>query len=185
MHPAVNVPKAGGKTEAQRAEKHRRIAHAKHTIDLLGNAVKPTFDSHIFKATPINGAVPDKKNPTGLHAYTRGADGKGKLPPGIEKVARTGNKHKVHTLTWRWRNEPGWQPSAGQPHQYPTKTSTMLPRDMPAEHARTLFALEYPEVRNVNVEGKELAPEHTKTYITHKTKIKLKKAGDTIYPDRS
>ena len=153
------------KTEEQRSEKHRRVARAKQTIQLLGNNLKPNLDGHLFNARPANGGEPDPDAPTGLHAYTNQA-----LPDGIHQVGIRGSENSVHQLTWRWEDSTQ------------TKVSTMFPRWMPPQHVRTLIALRYPDTRANNIGQNAIYPDYTRTYILHGLEIQLAKSGDTVYP---
>ncbi len=155
------------KDEDARRAKHRRVALAKRTIAELGGKLKGRLKGHIFDALTADGSALDKANPTGLHAYTNGA-----LPAGIERVTTVGSQNGIHTLTWRWAGKP-------------TKDSTMFPIWMPPTHVSTLIALKFPDVREGAVDAKKIAPEATRTYISRGLTIKLKQAGDTVYPEQS
>ena len=154
------------KDEDARRAKHRRVAQAKRTIAELGGKLKGRLKGHIFDALTADGSALDKANPTGLHAYTNGA-----LPAGIQQVTTVGSQNAIHTLTWRWAGKP-------------TKDSTMFPIWMPPAHVSTLIALKFPDVREGAVDAKKLAPEATRTYISRGLTIKLKQAGDTVYPEQ-
>jgi hypothetical protein len=152
------------KTTEERATKHRRKARAQATIALLGDNLKDGLDRHVFKAMPVTKAL-DKDDPTGLHAYTDG-----ELPDGVAGDV-LGNENTVHSLRWHWTG-----------HETHVKDSTMFPKWMPAEHVRTLIALQYPTERKAAVAAELLSPTDTKTYITRGTRVVLSKAGETIYP---
>ncbi|GAA6614515.1 hypothetical protein [Scytonema sp. NUACC26] len=148
-----------------REEKQQRVARAKQTIKLLGNNITPSLNKHIFDALPTSGGQANPEEPSGLHAYNNQ-----ELPRGIEIEATEGSNNKVHTLTWRWKT--------GRK----LKESTMFPKWMPKEHVNTLIALKFPETRQTEVQQDRLYPEAARTYIQRGLKIKLARAGDTVYP---
>lgn len=154
------------KDEAERGKKHRRMAHARKTIGLLGNNLKSNLDKHIFEALPADGSALDESDPVGLHAYNNG-----KLPKNIVRDNIEGTENQVHSITWHWKDKKD-----------KTKWSTMFPIWMPVQHVRTLIALDFPAMRANAVDDTELSKEDTKAYIQRGHKFGIAKSGDTVYP---
>ena len=147
------------KTEAERSDKHQRIAKAK--TEIAGKTITDKLKNHMFRGQPTKDTEAFSANKaTGMHAYTDGdfptRDDDGENHTVDAEVQ--GNPNKVHTINWRWSTSSSDD----------RKSSTMFPQWMPAQHVIALVA-------------GGLASK-TDKYIKHGLKFKVEKKGGTAYP---
>jgi len=152
------------KTEKERGDKSKRLAHATNLIPQIAAIFKPQLATHIFGGEFNDGS------PKGLHAYRNGS-----LSNNVhdkQNVQVIGNKNKVHEIRWTH--------IADTANPKTPKNSTMFPQWMPENHVKTLIGLRYADT--LTNDFNTYHGESLKTYILHGLEINIQKAGDTVYP---